>query len=150
MHLLTSNQYWDGNTTIEGNLKIPRGKILKLAADARVLIPDGNKITIVGEIFSEGTSGHEVVFSPDGNGSDTSSGQWDGIIIDGISTQLNYAIIKYATNAIDMTNSVASKLSNVTIINHLNMWNYQIIPYKKCKSSVTQSNQKVYILTYSK
>jgi hypothetical protein len=46
---LTTNQYWDGNTTLEGNLVVPAGKILKLAAGAKVFVPDANKIIINGE-----------------------------------------------------------------------------------------------------
>ena len=116
---LVNNEYWDGTTTVDGDLTIPKGKILKIK-EGSIIKVNGGKITVVGEIFSEGVSGNEIVFTTTADGNE-SAGQWVGIEFYGIGSSFNNAVVKYAQTAIklykDGSNyAKAYTIADVTII----------------------------------
>jgi hypothetical protein len=111
---LTSNQWWDGNTTLTGDLVIPTGKILKLSANANLLFPIGNKLVVQGTLMLESEKGSEVVFNSSSENPNSQS--WDGLKIQSTGATYKHIIVKNAQNGIDTTGSNGVTLSNIQVI----------------------------------
>jgi hypothetical protein len=110
-----NNQYWDGTTTLTGDITIPQGKILRLAAGAVVNVPFGNKLIINGTLQNEGTEAQPVIMQS--SSSTPAAGDWDGLYING-PQQLSHIQLAHTTSGINL-GSHSITLSDIQVVDSL-------------------------------
>jgi len=92
----------------EGTLYVPTGVTLTIEAGVKAMFPTGCELTIQGHLAAVGTATQPIILT---SANDSGPGQWEGLVFDGGTGDLEYVTVRYGASDRNSQNI----RSNVTI-----------------------------------